>query len=238
MTVRNAPSCSPRTSLRSRAKLGGYLAAGLGASVLGTAESEAGVVTLDLGPTGFNVLGPNAGVASGSYRGVAGFPFAGGPTLKLYNGYGSDYVGVAGSNLSATNQLEFAFLGSEASPQRFGANTAIDASADFTTYLPSLFRLDTYTSPDFGASSYLGFRVLSGTDYYYGYLEATWSASTDTFELLSGAYESTPNTAITTPAAVPEPSAIALTGIGALALGAGAIRRSRKARKESLAAAV
>lgn len=37
---------------------------------------------------------------------------------------------------------------------------------------------------------------------------------------------------------VPEPSAIALTGLGALALGAGAIRRSRKARKESLANAV
>ena len=35
--------------------------------------------------------------------------------------------------------------------------------------------------------------------------------------------------------AVPEPSAIALTGIVALALGAGAIRRSRKARKASLA---
>jgi len=44
------------------------------------------------------------------------------------------------------------------------------------------------------------------------------------------------NTAIS----VPEPSAIAMTGIGALALGAGAIRRSRKGRKaaESLGDAV
>jgi hypothetical protein len=36
---------------------------------------------------------------------------------------------------------------------------------------------------------------------------------------------------LTSISAVPEPSTVALTGIGALALGAGAIRRSRKARK-------
>jgi hypothetical protein len=76
----------------------------------------------------------------------------------------------------------------------------------------------------------LGFRIQDQfvpTNFYYGYLETTWNSTTNQFQILSGAYENTPNTAIT----VPEPSAIALTGIGALALGAGAIRRSRKARK-------
>ena len=71
----------------------------------------------------------------------------------------------------------------------------------------------------------MGFRSGEPDNYIYGYFEVTWNETSSEFEILSGAYESTPNT----PIAVPEPSAIALTGIGALALGAGAIRRSRKA---------
>jgi hypothetical protein len=89
-------------------------------------------------------------------------------------------------------------------------------------------------APDWGPGSYIGFRARptdTSTDWTYGYFEVTWTNATNTFEVLSGAYESTVNTAIAVQAVVPEPSAIALAGVGALALGAGAIRKARKARK-------
>jgi hypothetical protein len=67
----------------------------------------------------------------------------------------------------------------------------------------------------------------------------TWDNTLNQFQILSGAYETTPNTSILAGAVpVPEPSAVALAGIGALALGAGAIRRSRKARKAAAGGAV
>ena len=66
------------------------------------------------------------------------------------------------------------------------------------------------------------------TQFHYGYFRVTWDKQSDVFQVLSGAYESTVNAPITV---VPEPGGVALAGIGALALGAGAIRRSRKARK-------
>ena len=87
-------------------------------------------------------------------------------------------------------------------------------------------------APDWGPGSFIGFRARptdTSTNWTYGYFEVTWTNATNTFEVLSGAYESTLNTPIAV--AVPEPTGLALAGIGALALGAGAIRRSRKARK-------
>ena len=85
-------------------------------------------------------------------------------------------------------------------------------------------------APDWGAGSYLGFRArptISGTAWNYGYFEVTWNAASAQFQILSGAYESTVNTPIT----VPEPAGMVLAGIGALALGVGAIRRSRMPRR-------
>lgn len=154
----------PAASTRTRAKLGGDLAAGVGASVLGTAQAEAAVVTIDLGPSGFNVLGANAGVSSGGYKKVNNFPFSGGPSMYLYNGYGAGlFFGAGGFNAGPANAFGVAVYSGTAgaNPRKFGSS-----------------------------------------------------------------------------AAVPEPSAIALTGLNALALGAGVIQRSRKARKESLASAV
>ena len=78
----------------------------------------------------------------------------------------------------------------------------------------------------------MGFRTAQNN---YGWLEVTWAAASDQFQILSGAYESTANTPIPI-GAVPEPTTIALTGVAALALGAGAIRRARKSRRESAAA--
>jgi len=215
-----------------------YLAVGMGASVLGTVESDGAIVSIDLGPSGFNVLGANAGISSGGYRNVANFPISNGsPVLVLSNGF-YGWVGVSGNpkfNVAYTPGVPNSY----ASPKKFVGGQTIDGSSSFN-FAQNIanFKVTSYVAPDWGPGSYLGFQVKDGSDSYYGYLEATWSTSTNTFELLSGAYESTPNTPITTPAALPEPSTIALTGIGALAVGAGAIRRSRKARREPVAEAV
>lgn len=237
MTIRRAPSRSPSATLRSGAKLGGYFAVSVGASVLGTAESEAAVVSINLG--GFGILGPNGQAPDGGYLYVSNFPIPG-PSTTLFNYGATSNMGLSPFYGGPTNALAIAIgNGSGARPRNFYFGSVVGSSATFSVNRQeSIFRVSgSDFSPDFGPGSYLGFRVTSGTDVYYGYLEATWSASSNQFQLLSGAYQSTPNAPITI-GVVPEPSAIALTGIGALALGGGAIRRSRKARKESLANAV
>ena len=71
----------------------------------------------------------------------------------------------------------------------------------------------------------MGFRSGNG---HYGYLEVTWTSATDTFQILSGAYESVAGVGITAGAApVPEPSTAVLS-LGALAAGA-FIRRRKQA---------
>lgn len=229
---------SPSATLRRSAKLGGYLAAGIGASVLGTAESEAAIVTLDLGPSGFNLLGPNGNIPSGQSRTVANFPVTGLSMVVKNNAAGvfgiSPTFGVGGGGT-----LKFAYNYNQggpyyAVPRRFAANALINDNALFSPDgYKTYFRFGTSDTSNWGASSYLGFNAAGR----YGYIEATWDSSANSFALLSAAYESTDNTPILAGAVpVPEPSAIALTGLGALALGTGAIRRNRRARKDSLAA--
>ena len=71
----------------------------------------------------------------------------------------------------------------------------------------------------------MGFRSANG---YYGYLEVTWESATNTFEVLSGAYEDQVGVGILAgAAAVPEPST-AMLSLGALAAGA-CIRRRKQA---------
>jgi hypothetical protein len=75
----------------------------------------------------------------------------------------------------------------------------------------------------------MGFRfgVIGSGNFTYGYLEVTWNSSTNTFQILSGAYESTVNQAIlagATGGAVPVPAASLLA---LMALGGNSFRRSR-----------
>jgi hypothetical protein len=83
-----------------------------------------------------------------------------------------------------------------------------------------------YTSPNFGAGSFLGF--CSGGQ--YGWLEVTWNSSTQVFEILGGAFEAVAGVGIEAGAVavVPEPASV-LGTIGLLAGGAFVRRRKMAA---------
>jgi hypothetical protein len=211
----------------SKPAIGRYLAAGFGVTGLATVESEAAIVNLDVS----SISGVNGGLSPGGVTNFTGFvPATPGTGFTVYNAFGS----YSQRGVTQLSRVRFAAGPALASPTKFVAGNLVSSANSFpSSYYQSVFST-TYgaggVSPNFGPGSYLGFRIQDQfvpTNFYYGYLETTWNSTTNQFQILSGAYENTPNTAIT----VPEPSAIALTGIGALALGAGAIRRSRKARK-------
>jgi MYXO-CTERM domain-containing protein len=77
----------------------------------------------------------------------------------------------------------------------------------------------------------MGFRFGTSGSYNYGYLEVTWDPTSQDFQILSAAYESTVNTAITTPggASVPTPSPASLV---ALVVGGALLRRWREERRQ------
>jgi hypothetical protein len=208
------------------ARLAAYLAAGVGASMVGTPDAEAAVVAIDLTNlgSGINVTGANGGMGGTTFRSIPNWLGSGTGTLKLYNGYASGPTSLRG--LDGASGLYFAVGPNtgQAFPLNLAGNATINASLTFSdTGLETMFTTGSYSTSSFGANSYMGFRFASGIDWNYGYLEVTWNASTATFQILSGAYESTVNTAILAGATpVPAPSALAL-----LALGGGAFRRAR-----------
>lgn len=235
----SAPSASATA-----ARLGGYLTVSLGAGVLGTSQADAGIVSIDIGPTGFNIGSPNAGVSTGNTAYRADFPFSNAGYLYLVNKqtYQPDIAIVTVTGLYGRNGLQFANNGG-ALATKFAADATIDGSSGFSSSgngSQGLFYykngiLSPSVSPDFGPGSYVGFMTNQGN---YGWLEVTWSSSSEQFQILSGAYESVPGVAITAgPVVVPEPSTTALLGLGALALGAGAVRKQRTARRAQAAAA-
>ena len=71
----------------------------------------------------------------------------------------------------------------------------------------------------------MGFSFYDYVATYYGYIEVTWNSTTDTFEILSAAYESTGGVGIVIPAGsggggggVPLPGAAGLAACGLLGL--------------------
>ena len=238
------PKTARKARVTSKAALGRYLAAGLGATGLATAESEAGIVNLNISALGTppkNMSGVNAGLNPGvsvNIEDTVPTSVTGGVTnrIQVANNFTSsaDERGLApftatefltGSVYTSPTNLADGTLVGPTAPGGSRWSTASLAANAWFAYNP-----DTLSeSPNFGPGSYMGFRVQHGpsSGYIYGYFGVTWDNVTNNFQILSGAYESTPNT----PIAVPEPATMALTGIAALALGAGAIRRSRKARK-------
>jgi len=102
------------------------------------------------------------------------------------------------------------------------AGSAVDSSTAFENN-PSL--------PSNLTDAYFGVRSLAGSNPHYGWVKLSTGADIGrngpvSVTIHSAAIETTANTAITIPSAVPEPSSVLLLG---LAAGAGAFRRRRQA---------
>jgi hypothetical protein len=228
----------------SAARLGGYLSVGLGAGILGTSQAEAAIISIDIGATGFNIGGVNAGLSEGVNTSRTDFPNTGAGTLWLYNKdvyVGEDYTFTVTGLSGYDSGLIFA--GMLANPVNFAFGSAIDGTTRFNSYATLFYRKVDDNSPtivpDFNPGSYVGFKTAQGN---YGWLEVTWSGSLGQFQIFSGAYESVVGVSIaagdTGPAAVPEidpasfGSALSLV-MGSLAM----LEHRRRKREESVAAA-
>jgi hypothetical protein len=226
----------------SAVRLSGYLSVSIGAGILGTSQADAGIVTIDIGPTGFNIGGVNAGVSSGNYTTRSDFPVTGAGTLHLYNKY--VYVG-EDSTTTVTGmsgyQSGLTFAGTLANPVNFAFGSAISGTSPFNSYATLFYRKVDSNSPtvvpDFNPGSYVGFKTAQGN---YGWLEVTWSGSLGQFQIFSGAYESVVGVSIAagdTGTPVPEidpssfGSALSLV-MGSLAM----LEHRRRKREESVAA--
>ncbi len=197
--------------------LTGFLAMIVAAGLLSSAgTAQAALIRINIGS--FGIGEPNAGVANGSAIQINNFPISGN-TLYLGNNY-FGYRGLEGSGLM------FAAGGAEATPQRFSLNNSIGSGSSYSSdgTLTS-FTAAGFVSPDFGSGSYMGFRTSQNN---YGWLEVTWTASSNQFQILSGAFESTPNVAILAGAGVPEPGTWAAAAL--LAGGAGFMRWRKRAK--------
>lgn len=221
----NTQARTRKSSAKHSARLGAYLATGISASTVATSTSNAAIVMLNIGSTGFNIDGVNGGLNPNSYRQISNFPFAGGGKLMIFNGYAQNF-GLDGGMAASTLNLQFAINGGVTSPRNFALNEVIDVSALFSSNQGQTeFKYYGNTSPDFGPGSYMGFKAASGE---FGWLEVTWNSKLSQFEILSGAYESTPGTAILAgaTASVPEASSSLL----ALVAGGAALTRRRRQR--------
>ena len=189
-------------------------------------NAQAELITINIGPSpGFNIGGDNGGVANGFYAPVNNFPIS---SNDLF--IANDYSGFSGL-VSGGGTISFAAGANDATPVKFALNQLIGSGSDYLTGAESFFQTPFSISPDFGPGSYMGFKTSQGN---YGWLEVTWTASSQQFQILSGAYESRPNEAILAgaggpgPAAVPEPGTWAAAAL--LVGGAGFMRWRKRAK--------
>lgn len=197
-------------------------------------QLQAAVININLAAAGtnsVNITGLNAGKTFGSSRTeVDGFI----GTNQLRIRFDSSRIG-----LDPENSMRMAINGGSTSPHRFGAGATIDGSFGgswSSSNGDTSFNSDGDSgsfSPDFGANSFIGFRAPSASGFIYGYIEVLWNwtgtSSTSSFQLLSAAYEDQVDTAIVTPggSVVPEPTSMAIFGLGALGM---AYRARRKVK--------
>ncbi len=211
--------------------LTGFFAMLVAAGLLSSAgTAQAAIVNINIGPTGFNIGGINGGGDVDDIKRVRDFPFAPN-SFDILNDFMPELGGYHG--LKGAIGIFWAAGPTRATPVNFALNASIGASiGDLNTYVnsdKSYFQGESDVSPDFGPQSYMGFKTTQGN---YGWLEVTWTATTGEFQILSGAYESTPNVAILAgaggPAAVPEPGTWAAAAL--LAGGAGFMRWRKRAK--------
>ena len=184
-------SCRPSTVVA--AVLGGTLAA----------PADAAVVALDL--NALNLSGPNAGVPAGNLGNRSIIP--GNDEFLVYNTFGV-------KGMYESFNIQFANVTGSVELAKFTNGSFIGGS--YPTWSDTGLFYDSAASPsisapNFGPGSFIGFRTaIGGTEWNYGYLEALWDGTN--FQFLSGAYESTVNTAIQ----VPAPGAAALLAMAGL----------------------
>jgi hypothetical protein len=175
-----------------------------------------------------SIGGQNANLAPGSLKDVNNWPVAY-SFITLLN-----YSNRQG--LASNSDLIFATGTTYSTPSKYALGDYIGPSSGNFRGGPAkpLFNYFGYVSPNFGPSSYMGFRLTTtgfGTYYTYGWVEVTWDGAN--FEILSAAYEDTPNTSIlagdTGAAPVPEPASSAVV---ALLMGGTALRQWRKKRRD------
>ena len=186
-------------------------------------NAQAAIVIIDISPTGFNIGGDNGGIPNDDFLIVDNFPISPNDIFIANNYYFGFFNG-----LGASSGISFAAGANDATPVKFALNQLIGSGSDYQAGGQTWFKYLSSVSPDFGPGSYMGFRT-SQTN--YGWLEVTWTASLAQFQILSGAYEDTPNVAILAgagPAAVPEPGTWAAA---ALLAGGAAFARWRKRAK-------
>jgi len=193
-------------------------------------ESRAEIVIIDLGSTGFNINQVNGGLnTAGSYIRKQNFPISGAGNLYLnYKVGGGQAIGLSGNG-----GMAFAITGiSTAAIKNFATSATIDAGSSFNTnYNFTAFKSGSSTAANFTTSNFVGFRFGTTGNYNYGWLQTTWDGTN--FQINSGAYESTANTAILA-GAVPviEPGTLTLGSLALLAGGGAAVRRYRKQRQQ------
>jgi hypothetical protein len=235
MTVvtRPSPSKSSATKMTDQTLATRIVRYATASCVLGklcATESRAEIVMIDVGSTGLNINQVNGGLTStGSFIRKQNFPIIGGGNLYLnYKVGGDQAIGLGGNS-----GMAFAVTGiGAAAIQNFAAGTTIDAGSSFNTnYNFTAFKSGSSTAANFTTSNYVGFQFGSIGNYHYGWLQTTWDGTN--YQINSGAYESTVNTAILAGAVpVPEPGTLALGSLALLAGGGAAVRRYRKQRQQ------
>ena len=222
----------------------------LGAGILGTQSAEAGIVTIDLTNVGGqNFTGQNAGLTVGNGKSTI-ISFGG--RRKLYFGcyLNSPMTSLTGPSLSSnfsnfTDYGGFANGGSYCTPVIYADGAAVGGPASnfYFAYNAVAFNFPNQSAIAPNFDGYLGFLSSGdgGNPGVYGWIKATWDGTN--FQFYSAAYESTPGVAIRAgdtgaSAAVPEPTTMAVFGLGALVLGAGKVRKQRAARRQKQAEAL
>jgi hypothetical protein len=217
-----------------------YFSISVGACALGSQESFADIVNINVGSGtgGFNINGVNGGIASGTFTRIDNFPtFENTNNLFLYNNYRGT-TGLGGFSFATRQYLQLAVNNTSNAAQikNFASSTSISSSSLFNSnYINTAFKSGSSTAANFTTNNYVGFRFGSGSTFNYGWLQTTWDGTN--FQINSGAYESTVNTAILAGAAapVPEPGTLTLGSLALLAGGGAAVRRYRKQRQSQSA---
>ena len=226
-----------------RMSLAAYLAAGIGLAGV-TGAAEAAIVNIDItdtrgdgtATTNDNISGLNAGLSVGGKKSIPGWLGTGTGKLELYRQFGSPALWGLDGDDSGGVFLQFLGGNAYASPANLPGGTTIDGSLANWSAVggASVFRYGPSISADFGANSYMAFRFGTIGNFNYGWLEVTWNSTSSDWQILSGAYENTVNTAIAAgqgAASVPAPSPASLL---ALIVGGAALRQWRRGRRQQL----